>query len=298
MTVNSISKVYCYPQPGDPVIGRVVSISRSNWRISLSCTTSSGRLANLPLAGMVLPDGMQRVRTSEDALSMRSVLMEGDVISAEVRNIGSAGTSASSYLSLDTNKNGDIGTSASMMVNSAMTGVGVGTLTLHARSMKCGKLENGCLVYVPSYLVGRRKKHFVTLGRKRGNDSYSNSNDNIEDGFDGVRVDVFLGCNGFIWIQKEMADYDSLGETPVPEVMQKIRAKHAKYQMTLEERSVIARVRNAIEALKMVSCRITPENIEKVVRSSSVDYGVSVMDMLRPEIVLKITACTRENRNI
>eukprot|EP00558_Chaetoceros_sp_UNC1202_P009500 CAMPEP_0197252136 /NCGR_PEP_ID=MMETSP1429-20130617/60033_1 /TAXON_ID=49237 /ORGANISM="Chaetoceros sp., Strain UNC1202" /LENGTH=51 /DNA_ID=CAMNT_0042714419 /DNA_START=30 /DNA_END=181 /DNA_ORIENTATION=- len=47
--------------------------------------------ASLPLTGINLPDGMQRMRTSADALSMRTVLREGDVISAEVRMVQGGG---------------------------------------------------------------------------------------------------------------------------------------------------------------------------------------------------------------
>ena len=60
----------------------------------------------------------------------------------------------------------------------------------------------------------------------------------------------------------------------------------------MEERIVLARVRNAIEALKMVYCRITPENILMVVQATA-ELGCDVVDMLRPETIVKITECTR-----
>ena len=52
-------------------------------------------------------------------------------------------------------------------------GASSGVVVLHARSVKCGKLENGCWVHVPSWLIGRRKKHFVVLGRSRNSSSAS-----------------------------------------------------------------------------------------------------------------------------
>lgn len=240
------------PQTGDPIIGRIVSISSSKWNVSMSLNSNT-LPASLPLTGINLPDGMQRMRTSADALSMREVLKEGDVISAEVRMVQGQGVG------------------------------GGGNIVLHARSVRCGKLENGCFVMVPSWLIARMKKHFVVLGNEG------------EEGFDGVRVEVLLGCNGGIWIQRAMMELEDMAESGsvILEKVQKIRSDHANRNTTLEERTVIARVRNAIEALKMVYCRITPENILMVMKAT-VECGCSsVMDMLRPEVVLQITKCTR-----
>ena len=181
---------------------------------------------------------------------MREVLAEGDIVSAEVR-----------------------------MVNGQ--GVGGGNIILHARSVRCGKLENGCFVMVPSWLIARRKKHFVVLGNER------------EQGFDGVKIEILLGCNGGIWIQTAMMELEEMGESGgVIEEVQRIRNDHASKEITMEERIVLARVRNAIEALKMVYCRITPENILMVVQATA-ELGCDVVDMLRPETIVKITECTR-----
>jgi len=237
------------PQTGDPIIGRITSISTSKWNVSTSLNSST-LPASLPLTGINLPDGMQRMRTSADALSMREVLAEGDVISAEVRMVQGQG-------------------------------VGGGNIVLHARSVRCGKLENGCFVMVPSWLIARRKKHFVVLGNEG------------EEGFDGVKIEVLLGCNGGIWIQRAMMELEEMGESGgIMEEVQRIRSLHASNEVTVEERIVLARVRNAIEALKMVYCRITPENILLVMKSVA-DLGCDVVDMLRPEIIVKITECTR-----
>eukprot|EP00979_Chaetoceros_neogracilis_P013644 scaffold3973_cov233-Chaetoceros_neogracile.AAC.4 len=239
------------PQTGDPIIGRVTSLTAAKWNIStnLTCVTLP---ASLPLTGINLPDGMQRMRTSADALSMRSLLKEGDIISAEVRMVQGAG-------------------------------LGGGNIVLHARSVRCGKLENGCFVMVPSWLIARRKKHFIVLGC-----------DN-EKGFDGIKVEVLLGCNGGIWIQTAMMELEDMEESSggIMEQVQKIRNDHAAKVLVMEERIVLARVRNAIEALKIVFCRITPENIVDVVKAVA-EFGYDVVDMLRPEVVLKITECTRK----
>lgn len=238
------------PQTGDPVVGRITSIASSKWNVSLNleCLTLP---ASLPLTGINLPDGMQRMRTSADALSMRQVLKEGDVISAEVRTVHSAS-----------------GT--------------IGNVVLHARSVRCGKLENGCFVMVPNWLVSRMKKHFVVLGNQG------------EVGFDGIKVEVLIGCNGGIWIQLAMLELEDIGESGgIMEEVQKIRSDHAQKVISTEERTVLARVRNAVEALKTVYCRITPENISNVV-AATVNHGFSLQDMLRPNVMIAITECTRK----
>jgi exosome complex component RRP4 len=237
------------PQTGDPVVGRITSISASKWNVSLNleCLTLP---ASLPLTGINLPDGMQRMRTSADALSMRQLLKEGDVISAEVRTVHSAS-----------------GT--------------IGNVVLHARSVRCGKLENGCFVMVPSWLITRMKKHFVTLGNQG------------EEGFDGIKVEVLIGCNGGIWIQLAMTELEEMNESGgIMEEVQRIRKTHAQRIISKEERTILARVKNAIEALKMVCCRVTPENISKIV-ASSVNEGYTVQEMLRPNVMIAITECTR-----
>lgn len=240
------------PQTGDPVIGRITSIATSKWNVSTSLNTNNTLAASLPLTGMNLPDGMQRMRTSADALSMREVLQEGDVISAEVRMVQGQG-------------------------------VGGGNVVLHARSVRCGKLENGCFVQVPSWLIARRKKHFIILGN------------NGEEGFDGIQIEILLGCNGGIWMQRAMPELDEMGEGGgggILEEVQRIRSEHAKKEMTIEERIVLARVKNAVEALKMVYCRITPEHILMVMKATT-ELGFDVVDMLQPEVIQQITECTR-----
>lgn len=262
------------PQTGDPIIGRISSISAQKWNVSLNLTSNSISMnASLPLTGIHMPDGMQRIRTNADALVMRTVLSEGDLISTEVRSVQSGSSGGGG--------GGGSGASA------------IGNVILHARSVRCGKLENGCFVMVPSWLIARRKKQFVVLGLGGGGGKGSSSK-----GFDGILVEVLLGCNGGIWIQLAMMELESSSsgsEVMVQEKVQRIRSAHAKKNMTIEERTVVARVRNAIEALKLVFCRITPENIESVVAASS-ELGYDVVDMLRHDVIAKITACTRNNK--
>ncbi len=272
-------------QVGDLVIGRIVGVGGSRWKVSLTCSSpsssgSSGSMkeGQLPLSGVNLPGGVQRIRTSEDVLAMRSLYREGDLLTCEVQQVQKDGT-----------------------------------LILHTRSLRYGKLENGVLVTVPPHLVGRRKNHFVTLrglsGRKKrggitdNSDSMHVDNEGVdEDGDeneDGSNVDVYLGLNGGIWIQRTVpsrwenairADQDE--RAPLAETLQKLRQRHASTRVSTSMREGIARVRNSIDCLRLVHCQISPESIELVARAS-LDAGVRVADMLLPEWVVKLTEGTR-----
>ncbi|KAF8328407.1 uncharacterized protein EI90DRAFT_2997938 [Cantharellus anzutake] len=66
-----------------------------------------------------------------------------------------------------------------------------GSTALHTRSLKFGKLRNGQLVTIPSTLVRRLKSHFFSLT---------------------CGVDIILGMNGYIWVQKHTAANQKEGE--------------------------------------------------------------------------------------
>ena len=59
-----------------------------------------------------------------------------------------------------------------------------GTMSLHTRSLKYGKLRNGRLVIVPPTLVIRLKSHFHSLP---------------------YGVEMIVGLNGYVWIQAPSA---------------------------------------------------------------------------------------------
>jgi exosome complex component RRP4 len=111
---------------GDLVVGRVTSVGTSRWTVSL---VPQQRDAQLPLSGVHLPGGVQRVRTAQDQRDMRLFLQEGDLISAEVHKVQQSD----------------------------------GTLVLHTRSFRYSKLENGSLIRVPPALITRRKNHYMRM---------------------------------------------------------------------------------------------------------------------------------------
>lgn len=252
-------------QVGDLVVGRIVGVGGSRWKVSLTCSPPSSSGSNgamkegqLPLSGVNLPGGVQRIRTSEDVLAMRNLFKEGDLLTCEIQQVQNDGT-----------------------------------LILHTRSLRYGKLDNGVLLTVPPSLVGRRKNHFVTLK------GLKSSGDAVDEDGEG-EVDVYLGLNGGIWIQRtvpteweEAIRSDQDERAPLAETLQKLRHRHATTRVSRSMRERIARVRNAVECLRLVHCQISPDSIEAVARAS-LDAGVRVADMLLPENVVKLTEGTRQ----
>jgi exosome complex component RRP4 len=123
ISVRSLNSRY-RGEIGDLVIGRVVAVDSKRWRVDIA----GQKEAVLQLSSITLPGGVQRMRTYEDQLQMRSLFEVGDLISAEIQNINSEGV-----------------------------------VFLHSRSLKYGKLENGQFVSVPPNLIKRLPQHYLSL---------------------------------------------------------------------------------------------------------------------------------------
>lgn len=136
------------PEVGDLVIGRVTEVQARRWRVDIGSRTD----ASLQLSSVNLPGGVQRKKLESDELQMRSYFQEGDLLVAEVQSIFNDGS-----------------------------------VGLHTRSLRYGKLRNGVLVAVPPVLIRRLKSHFITLRELRGGG-----------------VDLVLGLNGLIWVAKHI----------------------------------------------------------------------------------------------
>lgn len=81
-----VEATYSAPAPGLPgpvtlLPGLRMQVAGKRWRVDLG---SRGE-ASLLLSAVNLPGGVQRRRTAEDELSMRSIFQEGDVISVSSR---------------------------------------------------------------------------------------------------------------------------------------------------------------------------------------------------------------------
>jgi len=219
---------------GDLIVGRISSVDSKRWKVNI-CGQKD---AMLQLSSINLPGGVQRMKTYEDQLQMRSLFVENDLISAEIQNINSEGV-----------------------------------VSLHSRSLKYGKLENGQLIVVPAVLIKRLPQHYVSLP---------------------FGVDVVLGVNGFIWITRSIpedwkaqeADSDDI--TPLAESLQNLKQRHCRTPLLMDERLKVARVHNAVNALSEMFISISPESI-MVCYQRSIDLGIVVKDMIQMDNILRIT---------
>merc|ERR1712079_180410 len=109
---------------GDVIVGRITEVQQKRWKVEINARLD----AVLQLSSVNLPGGELRRRSAEDELTMRKYLQEGDLISAEVQSIFNDGS-----------------------------------LSLHTRSLKYGKLSQGAMIRVSPSLVKRRKTHFHRL---------------------------------------------------------------------------------------------------------------------------------------
>merc|ERR1712112_585891 len=205
---------------GDVVVGRIVEVQQKRWKVDTNSRLDSALL----LSSVNLPGGELRRRSAEDELMMRRYLEEGDLISAEVQNIFNDGS-----------------------------------LSLHTRSLKYGKLGQGVLLKVSPSLVKRRKTHFHTLP---------------------FGASIILGNNGFIWIyQTGGGDDDGGGFTSDLSIVQ-----HG-------EREVMARLRNVVLALANNGTMLWDTSIIYGYEASS-KYAVT--ELLSPDSMRDVAHLTKQ----
>ncbi|XP_026826202.1 exosome complex component RRP4 isoform X2 [Ooceraea biroi] len=125
---------------GDLIVGRITEVQQKRWKVDINSKLD----AVLLLSSVNLPGGELRRRSAEDEQTMRKYLQEKDLICAEVQSIFADGS-----------------------------------LSLHTRVLKYGRLSQGMMLKVPSMLIQRTKTHYHTL----------------ENG-----ATLILGCNGYVWI--------------------------------------------------------------------------------------------------
>ncbi|CAP25927.2 Protein CBR-EXOS-2 [Caenorhabditis briggsae] len=139
LMVKTIKQRYA-GEVGDVVVARVVEVQAKRWK----CDVSSRLHANLPLGSVLLPGGDFRRKDVEDEEKMSEFLKNGELICAEIQQVQHDGT-----------------------------------LMLHTRNNKYGKLQQGILIKVPPHLIKKSKKHFHTLP---------------------YGMAVIIGCNGNVWV--------------------------------------------------------------------------------------------------
>eukprot|EP01062_Namystynia_karyoxenos_P030359 TRINITY_DN22696_c0_g1_i1.p1 TRINITY_DN22696_c0_g1~~TRINITY_DN22696_c0_g1_i1.p1 ORF type:complete len:383 (+),score=125.76 TRINITY_DN22696_c0_g1_i1:92-1150(+) len=234
---------------GDCVVGRVSQIGAGKWRVDLGAHLD----AVLLISNVNLPGGHLRRKTSEDVKHMRSFFQEGDLLSAEVQKVGRDGAPS-----------------------------------LHTRSARYGKLDQGTLVEVPPTLVRRLRTHFHT--------------------FD-FGVSAIIGINGWVWLHKTPrggygeapakrrregaaggSDSDDESEAVQQTVKRSIGDGSKREELkelvhlppTVEDRMNIARLRAAIKLLAGAHLEISPLTMLDVYRAS-VDRNLRPPEMPLPQ---------------
>uniref|UniRef100_H2YLH3 Exosome complex component RRP4 n=1 Tax=Ciona savignyi TaxID=51511 RepID=H2YLH3_CIOSA len=186
--VERINKLICVRalktrftgEVGDIVVGRVKEVQQKRWKVE----TNSRLDSILQLSSVNLPGGELRRRSATDELNMREYLNEGDLISAEVQQVNSDGI-----------------------------------LSLHTRSLRYGKLSQGCCVVVSPSLIKRRKNHIHNLP---------------------CGASIILANNGFVWIHpsRSECDKDADGGFLI-----------SNEAINYDEREIICRLRNCVKCL-------------------------------------------------
>jgi len=205
---------------GDVVVGRIVEVQQKRWKVEIMSRLD----AVLMLSSVNLPGGELRRRSAEDELTMRRYLEEGDLISAEVQNIFNDGS-----------------------------------LSLHTRSLKYGKLGQGCLVNVSPSLIKRRKTHFHQFP---------------------FGASIILGNNGFVWISQTLSDEETSGG----------------FAQNLEvvpsaEREVMARLRNVVLALAKNGTMLWDTSLIYGFEASA---KYSITELLSPDCMRDVAILTQQ----
>ncbi|KYQ92590.1 Exosome complex exonuclease RRP4 [Tieghemostelium lacteum] len=217
---------------GDIIVGRITEIQGKRWKVDVNARQDYF----LMLSAINLPGGIQRRRTSSDELQMRNLFVENDLVYAEVQQI-----------------------------------MGDGSVAIHTRNLKYGKLQNGCFLKVPSNLMKRSKMHFHSL--------------------DECGVDVILGLNGYIWIadtEQQRKQQAFIQKHERENFDQPLVLPEDHKEITKESRERIARIKNSISLLAEGFMVIHPKSIMQVYKQS-IKMALSAKDLLHPEYIRQIT---------
>lgn len=211
---------------GDVVVGRITEVHQKRWKVD----TNSRLDSVLLISSVNLPGGELRRRSAEDEHMMRQYLQEGDLISAEVQSVFTDGS-----------------------------------ISLHTRSFKYGKLSQGVFVKVFPSLIRRSKTHFHNLP---------------------VGASIILGTNGFIWICPTIKnEEDNVGGfvQNLEEVIPRI------------DRETISRLRNCILALAYCKKMLYDTSI-LYAYEESLKYNVA--ELLVPEAMVDVAILTQHRLNL
>lgn len=159
---------------------------------------------------------------------MRRYLQEGDLICAEVQNTFADGS-----------------------------------LSLHTRVLKYGKLSQGIMLKVDPSLVKRKKTHFHKLANG---------------------ATLILGNNGYVWIGANTQDSDR-SEGGFTQDLSRI---------SQEDREVCSRLRNCILSLAQCNLYLTDTSVTYAYEES-MKYTIS--ELLLPEAIVDVAVLTHQRLN-
>ncbi|KAL1505285.1 hypothetical protein ABEB36_004882 [Hypothenemus hampei] len=209
-------------QVGEVLVGRISEVQQKKWKVE----TNSRLDSLLQLSSVNLPGGELRRRSIEDQHMMRQYLQEGDLISAEVQSVFTDGT-----------------------------------LSLHTRSLRYGKLGQGILVKVLPLLIKKCKIHFHNLP---------------------FGVSLILGNNGYVFIGPPINDKEG-NEGGFVQNLEEVVPK--------ETREAMARVRNCILALAK-NFRMLFDTSIVFAYEESLKYNVH--ELLLPEAMVDVAVLTQQ----
>lgn len=206
---------------GDVVVGRITEVQQKRWKVD----TNSKLDSVLLLSSVNLPGGELRRRSAEDEQTMRRYLQEGDLICAEVQ---------SNFVD--------------------------GSLSLHTRVLKYGKLSQGIMMKVPPALIKRKKTHFH----------------NLESG-----ASLILGNNGYVWIGASTEDTDK-SEGGFTQDFSRVPESN---------REVCIRLRNCITILAQCNMLLTDTSVTYAYEES-MKYKVN--QLAEPEAMINVSLLTHQ----
>ena len=114
-----------------------------------------------------------------------------------------------------------------------------GSISLHTRSLKYGKLRNGQLVRCPSALIPRLKSHFITLPSG---------------------VELIIGLNGFVWVSAASSKSVQTTDSD-PSVAAEGIYSSLNDDIPPEKREAVARVVQCVDALAEQGVLLTEARI-------------------------------------
>ncbi|EAW09180.1 exosome non-catalytic core subunit RRP4 [Aspergillus clavatus NRRL 1] len=228
------------PEIGDLVVGRIVEVQSRRWKVDVAAPL----LAQLPLSAINLPGGILRRRTSADELQIRTFFSEGDLVVAEVQSVHSDGAAS-----------------------------------LHTRSLKYGKLRNGVFLAVAGTGGSGASSSTVKGAAGTGTAPAGTSGTggvvrsrrqvwSISTANGGGDVNIILGVNGYIWIEK-LADgaaaasstTESVSITRMEEMVSSSIYSSQNDEIPPQTRREIARLAQCIHVLVHGGIRVDEDTV-------------------------------------